>query len=111
MTGGVLEPGQVPDAIPVLRKPLHDVAGAPCLMNVLLGPMLIAAGLGDGGVDNVRNAVDGVGANPAANPTLSAMVSQAPQQCFDGCAILMTSVGVPMFSGRRGIWRCPRPER
>jgi 1,4-alpha-glucan branching enzyme len=75
----------------------HDVASAPRLMNVLLGPMLSAAGLGDGGVANVRNAVDSVGANPAANPTLSAMVSQALQQCFGGFAILMTSVGMPMF--------------
>jgi 1,4-alpha-glucan branching enzyme len=75
----------------------HDVAGGPRLMNVLLGPMLIAAGLGDGGVDNVRNAVDGVGINPAANPMMTAMVSQALQQCFGGFGILMTSVGAPMF--------------
>ena len=32
----------------------HDVADGPRLMNIILGPMLQAAGLGDGGVQNVR---------------------------------------------------------
>ena len=36
----------------------HDVADGPRLMNIILGPMLQAADLGDGSVQNVRNAVD-----------------------------------------------------
>ncbi len=48
----------------------HDVADGPRLMNIILGPMLQAAGLGDGGVQNVRSAVDT--ADTSSNPTLKA---------------------------------------
>ena len=44
-------------------------------MNIILGPMLQAAGLGDGGVQNVRSAVDG--ASTSSNPTLQATVQAA----------------------------------
>jgi hypothetical protein len=73
----------------------HDVADAPRLMNVLLGPMLQAAGLGDGGVDNVKGAVDG--ADSSSNGTLQATVQAALSRTFGAFAILMTSVGMPMF--------------
>jgi 1,4-alpha-glucan branching enzyme len=73
----------------------HDVADAPRLMNVLLGPMLQAVGLGDGGVDNVKGAVDG--ADSSSNGTLQATVQAALSRTFGAFAILMTSVGMPMF--------------
>jgi 1,4-alpha-glucan branching enzyme len=64
-------------------------------MNFILGPMLQAAGLGDGGVQNVRNAVDG--ADISSNPTLQATVQAALRRVFGAFAILMTSVGMPMW--------------
>lgn len=73
----------------------HDVADAPRLMNVLLGPMLQAAGLGDGGLDNVRWAVDNADKPP--NPALPSIVEAAATRVFGGIAILLTSVGIPMF--------------
>lgn len=73
----------------------HDVADAPRLMNVLLGPMMQAAGLGDGGMKNVENAVDG--ADSSSDPTLQATVQAALLRVFGAFAILMTSVGIPMF--------------
>lgn len=73
----------------------HDVADAPRLMNLLLGPMLQGAGLGDGGVDNVSGAVDGV--DSSTNSTLQATVQAAFVRVFGAFAILLTSVGMPMF--------------
>jgi 1,4-alpha-glucan branching enzyme len=59
------------------------------------GPILQAAGLGDGGVQNVRSAVDG--ADTSSNSTLKAIVQAALRRVFGAFAILMTSVGVPMW--------------
>jgi len=73
----------------------HDVADAPRLMNVLLGPMLQAAGLGDGQIDSVKAAVDG--ADVSSNATLRSTVQAGAARVFGGFAILMTSVGIPMF--------------
>ena len=73
----------------------HDVADAPRLVNIILGPMLQAAGLGDGGVQNVRWAVDT--ADTSSNPTQQAAVQAALRQAFGAFAILMTSVGMPMW--------------
>jgi 1,4-alpha-glucan branching enzyme len=73
----------------------HDVADAPRLMNLVLGPMLQSAGLGDGGVANVRWAVDGVDDSP--NTVLQTTVDAAFQRVFGAFVLLMTSVGVPMF--------------
>src|SRR6267378_3814156 len=61
------DPGYADLACSVDYITSHDVADAPRLMNVLLGPMLQAAGLGNGGIDNVRSAVDGV--DSSTNPT------------------------------------------
>ena len=58
----------------------HAVADAPRLMNLILGPMLQAAQLGDGGVQSVRNAVDG--ADTSSNPALQATVQAAFQRVF-----------------------------
>jgi len=73
----------------------HDVADAPRLVNIILGPMLQAAGLGDGGVQNVRWAVDT--ADTSSNPAQQAAVQAALRQAFGAFAILMTSVGMPMW--------------
>jgi 1,4-alpha-glucan branching enzyme len=73
----------------------HDVADGPRLTNVILGPMLAAAGLGDGGVENVRNAVDT--ADSTSNPALLGTVQAALRRVFGAFAILMTSVGIPMW--------------
>jgi 1,4-alpha-glucan branching enzyme len=73
----------------------HDVADAPRLMNILLGPTLPAAGLGDGGIDSVRAAVDGADASSSA--VWHDTVRAGARRVFGGFAILMTSVGMPMF--------------
>jgi 1,4-alpha-glucan branching enzyme len=73
----------------------HDVADAPRLMNIILGPMLQSAGLGDGSVPNVRWAVDTVDSSSDTN--LQGTVAAAFQRVFGAFAILMTSVGMPMF--------------
>ena len=89
------DPGYTDMACSVDYITSHDVADAPRLMNFILGPMLQAAGLGDGGVQNVRNAVDG--ADTSSNPTLQATVQAALRRVFGAFAILMTSVGMPMW--------------
>ncbi|HWC95569.1 MAG TPA: alpha-amylase family glycosyl hydrolase [Candidatus Sulfopaludibacter sp.] len=73
----------------------HDVADAPRLMNLILGPMLRTAGLGDGGVANVRWAIDNV--DSLGSVALRSVVDAACRRVFAGFAILMTSVGMPMF--------------
>lgn len=89
------DPGYADVACSVDYITSHDVADAPRLMNVLLGPMMQAAGLGDGGMKNVQNAVDG--ADSSSDPTLQATVQAALLRVFGAFAILMTSVGIPMF--------------
>ncbi|MGA2419994.1 MAG: alpha-amylase family glycosyl hydrolase, partial [Candidatus Acidiferrum sp.] len=89
------DPGYADLACSVDYITSHDVADAPRLMNVLLGPMLQAAGLGDGGVENVKDAVDSADSSP--NPTLQATVQAALLRVFGAFAILMTSVGIPML--------------
>lgn len=89
------DPGYADVACSVDYITSHDVADAPRLMNVLLGPMMQAAGLGDGGMKNVQNAVDG--ADSSSDPALQATVQAALLRVFGAFAILMTSVGIPMF--------------
>lgn len=89
------DPGYADVACSVDYITSHDVADAPRLMNVLLGPMMQAAGFGDGGMKNVENAVDG--ADSSSDPTLQATVQAALLRVFGAFAILMTSVGIPMF--------------
>ena len=89
------DPGFADMACSVSYITSHDVADAPRLMNVLLGPMLQAAGLGDGGIDSVKAAVDG--ADTSSNATLHDTVRAAAVRVFGGFAVLMTSVGIPMF--------------
>ncbi len=90
-----LDPGYADLSCSVDYITSHDVADGPRLMNVLLGPMLVAAGLGDGGIQNVSAAVDG--ADSSTNPALKSAVQSAFRRVFGGFALLMTSVGMPMF--------------
>jgi hypothetical protein len=57
---------------------------------------LQAAGLGDGGVQNIRWAVDS--ADTSSNPSLQANVPAALRRVFGAFAILMTPVGMPISS-------------
>ena len=70
----------------------HDVQGAPRMMNVILGPLLQAAGLGDGGIDNVKAFVDGTQGTSGTG-----IVNTALNRVFGVFALIMTSVGMPMF--------------
>jgi pullulanase/glycogen debranching enzyme len=63
----------------------HDVADAPRLMNVLLGPMLRDAGLGDGGIESVRAAVDQV--DSSLNTNLRETVHTAFRRVFGAFAL------------------------
>jgi 1,4-alpha-glucan branching enzyme len=73
----------------------HDVADGPRLMNVILGPLLSAAGLGDGSIANVRWAIDS--ADGSGNAALQSVVASALRRSFGAFAVLLTSVGIPMF--------------
>jgi 1,4-alpha-glucan branching enzyme len=73
----------------------HDVADGCRLMNLLLGPMLQSSMGGNGSVANVRWAVDTV--DSSSDSRLTATVSAALRRVFGAFAILMTSVGTPMF--------------
>jgi pullulanase/glycogen debranching enzyme len=70
----------------------HDVAGGPRMMNTILGPILQQRGLGDGGVANVKATVD-----QRLNPCAVQAIEDALARVFGVFALIMTSVGVPMF--------------
>ena len=69
----------------------HDVADGPRLMNIILGSM-ISAGMDDAGIAKVRAAVDKQISNG-----LAGTVDAACRRVFGVCAILMTSVAMPMM--------------
>jgi 1,4-alpha-glucan branching enzyme len=73
----------------------HDVADAIRLMNVVLGPMISAAHLGGNDLAGVRWAVDT--APGSSDPNLKNTVQAALVRVFGAFAVLMTSVGMPMF--------------
>lgn len=89
------DPGYADMACSVDYITSHDVADGPRLMNIILGPMLQNAGLGDAGVQNVRSAVDS--ADTSSNPVLQSTVQLALRRVFGAFAILTTSVGMPMW--------------
>jgi 1,4-alpha-glucan branching enzyme len=89
------DPGYADMACSVDYITSHDVADAPRLMNIILGPMLKDAGLGDGGLQNVRIAIDG--ADTSSNPMLKDTVQAGSRRVFGAFVILMTSVGMPMW--------------
>jgi hypothetical protein len=71
------------------------------MMNVILSPMLQQQGLGDGSVANVKDIIDN-----ARNPLAANVVQRALDRLFGVFALIMTSVGIPMSLGGRGIRRC-----
>ncbi len=73
----------------------HDVADAPRLMNFILEPMLqatnLCGGLCGGSIQNARAAID-------VQPIVElGLVQTALRRVFGAFAILMTSVGMPMW--------------
>jgi 1,4-alpha-glucan branching enzyme len=91
--GGYFDQGFVDLTCSVSYVTSHDVADAPRLMNVLLGSILQTQQLGPGDVPNVRSVVDG---SPTESRIVGA-VSFALYRVLGVFAILMTSVGIPMF--------------
>ena len=70
----------------------HDVQGAPRMMDVILGPMLPGLGYPSGDYVSVKSAVD-----QPSSTAVSAAVGTALGRVFGVFALLMTSVGIPMF--------------
>ena len=70
----------------------HDVQGAPRMMDVILGPVLQSVGYPDGGYLSVKAAVD-----QPQSTAVSAVVATALGRLFGVFALIMTSVGIPMF--------------
>lgn len=70
----------------------HDVQGAPRMMDVILGPVLQSVGYPDGGYLSVKAAVD-----QPQSTAVSAAVVTALGRLFGVFALIMTSVGIPMF--------------
>ena len=73
----------------------HDVADAARLMNVILGPMLSSAGLAGNDLEGVKWAVDN--ADTWSDTRVKDTVLAACVRVFGAFAILLTSVGVPMW--------------
>jgi 1,4-alpha-glucan branching enzyme len=97
----VLDPGYADMACSVDYITSHDVADAERLMNLFMSPMVIAAGLVGNPSDPmavlnvVKNTMDASASG--ANATANGIVQTALQRVFGGFAVLMTSVGIPMF--------------
>jgi 1,4-alpha-glucan branching enzyme len=76
----------------------HDVADAQRMMNHVLGSILRSQGLGPGDVPNVRTVLETAQLHPSQqNAQLNGAVTFALYRVFGVFAILMTSVGIPMF--------------
>lgn len=87
---GSLDPGYADLACSVDYITSHDVADGPRLMNVILGSML-----GTNDIAAVSTAVDN--ADKTTDTNLKTTVQAAFRRVFGGFAMLMTSVGIPMF--------------
>jgi glycosidase len=86
------DPGYADMACAVNYVTSHDVQGNPRMMNLILGPMLQGLGLGDGDYLNVEAAVD-----TPWNNVVATAVSTVLSRVFGVFALVMTSVGMPMF--------------
>ena len=71
----------------------HDVADAPRLMNVVLGSIIQEQNLGPSDVATIRSIIDGA----PADPRILGAVSFALYRVLGVFAVLLTSVGMPMF--------------
>jgi 1,4-alpha-glucan branching enzyme len=86
------DPGYADLACSVNYATSHDVQDAPRMMNVILGPIFQSLGLGDGSVQSVKATVDNMQNSSAPNAIFTAL-----DRLFGVFAIIMTSVGIPMF--------------
>jgi 1,4-alpha-glucan branching enzyme len=76
----------------------HDVADAERMMNYLLSSILRAQGLGPGDIGDVRSAVDTAGQHPSQQSLQrNGAVAFALYRVFGVLALMLTSVGIPMF--------------
>jgi pullulanase/glycogen debranching enzyme len=91
--GGHFDQGFADMACSISYVTSHDVADGPRLMNVILGSILQGQQLGPGDVPNVRTIIDG---SPTDGRIIGA-VTFALYRVFGVFAVLMTSVGIPMF--------------
>jgi 1,4-alpha-glucan branching enzyme len=92
--GGSIRPGfgDLSEVVNYLTS--HDVEAKPRLMNALFGDTLRYRGLGDGGYAQVR----AVNADLAhQSPEVTAAFADAIDWVRSAFAILLTSVGIPMF--------------
>jgi 1,4-alpha-glucan branching enzyme len=76
----------------------HDVADAPRMMNLLLGSVLRSQGLGSGDVADVRAALEVAQLHPEDQDLQrNGAVDFALYRAAGTFALLLTSVGIPMF--------------
>lgn len=71
----------------------HDVADGKRLMNLILGSTLVNQGIGYDTVDSVRSVIDG----PLNTDAFRGAVNFGLYRVFGAFALLLTSVGIPMF--------------
>jgi 1,4-alpha-glucan branching enzyme len=71
----------------------HDVKDQPRMMNFIFGALISLRGLGDGSVDNLRNILANL---PQQGPVRDAH-DEALDRIRSAFALLLTSVGIPMF--------------
>jgi pullulanase/glycogen debranching enzyme len=76
----------------------HDVADAERMMNHLLGSILRGQGLGSGDIADVRTALETAQLHPSQQSSqLNGAVGFALYRAFGVFALMLTSVGIPMF--------------
>jgi 1,4-alpha-glucan branching enzyme len=95
---GRLDAGYADLACSVNYATSHDVKDGPRMMNEILGSILRQQGLGTGDVPNVSEVLEETQRNPARQDArLIGAVNFALYRTFGVFAILLTSVGMPMF--------------
>jgi glycosidase len=95
---GHFDPGYADLANSVNYVTSHDVADAPRMMNYVLGSILREQALGPGDVEDVRATLDTCELSPGQQSQLrNSAVNFALYRIFGVFAVLLTSVGIPMF--------------
>jgi 1,4-alpha-glucan branching enzyme len=95
---GHFDPGYTDLANSVDYATSHDVADAERMMNYLLGSILRTQTLGPGDVADVRSALDTAELQPSQQSSQrNGAVDFALYRVFGVFALLLTSVGMPMF--------------
>ncbi|MBC7927708.1 MAG: hypothetical protein H7039_18845 [Bryobacteraceae bacterium] len=72
----------------------HDVKDGARMMNELFGALLRLRGLGNGSVEDIRYRLKNFASQPKA---VTDAHSEALERCRSAMALLLTSVGIPMF--------------